>query len=86
MLDGAEFIKIHGALIKVKAQIAQIDEFSVHADAEELLVWLRSAKSKPKQVFVVHGESGSAEILSDRISAELGLSALVPAAGESFEL
>lgn len=86
MLDGAEFIKIHGALIKVKAQIAQIDEFSVHADAEELLAWLRSAKSKPKQVFVVHGESGSAEILSDRISAELGLSALVPAAGETFEL
>ena len=86
MLDGAEFIKIHGALIKVKAQIEQIDEFSVHADSEELLAWLKGAKSQPKQVFVVHGESGSAEVLADRISAELGLKALVPAAGEEFLL
>lgn len=86
MLDGAEFIKIHGALIKVKAQIEQIDEFSVHADSEELLHWLRAAKSKPKQVFVVHGESGSAEVLADRISSELQLNSVVPAAGESFGL
>lgn len=86
MLDGAEFIKIHGALIKVKAQIEQIDEFSVHADSEELLAWLKGAKSKPKQVFVVHGESGSAEVLADRINSELGLKAQVPAAGESFAL
>lgn len=86
MLDGAEFIKIHGALIKVKAQIEQIDEFSVHADSEELLAWLKGAKSKPKQVFVVHGESGSAEVLADRIKSELGLKAQVPTAGESFAL
>jgi metallo-beta-lactamase family protein len=86
MLDGAEFIKIHGALIKVKSRIEQIDEFSVHADSEELLDWLRHADPKPKQVFVVHGESGSAEVLADRIRAELKLNALVPAAGERFDI
>jgi metallo-beta-lactamase family protein len=86
MLDGAEYIKIHGALIKVKARIEQIDEFSVHADSEELLGWLRQAEPKPKQVFVVHGESGSAEVLAERIRAELKLEAVVPAAGESFPL
>lgn len=86
MMDGAEFIKIHGALIPVRAQVQQIDEFSVHADSEELLEWLKAAKPKPKQVFVVHGESGSAEVLADRIKEELGIQAMVPAPNQEFAI
>ncbi|MEO0048867.1 MAG: hypothetical protein RL556_199, partial [Actinomycetota bacterium] len=84
--DGAEFVKMHGELVPVKAQIEKVMSFSVHADGNELVKWIGSHAQNLKKVFVVHGESGAAEIFSDRIKAQLGLNASVPHDGQSFEL
>ena len=86
LADGAEFVKMHGELVPVKAQIEQIQSFSVHADANGLIEWLSSGDSQPKQVFVVHGESGAAEVFADRIKSQLGWQSLVPQMGQKVAL
>jgi len=82
LADGADFVKMHGELVPVRAQIEQIGAFSVHADADELIAWIGSANPAPTKVFVVHGEAGAAEVLSDRIKQQLGFSAHAPHDGE----
>ena len=77
---------MHGELVPVHAQIEQIESFSVHADSNELLDWLASASEAPGTVFVVHGEAGAAEVLSDRIHAQLGWRSHVPHMGEMVSL
>jgi metallo-beta-lactamase family protein len=77
---------MHGELVPVKAQIEQIQSFSVHADSNELIDWINSGGSQPKQVFVVHGESGVAEVFADRIHSQLGWHSHVPHIGEKVAL
>ncbi len=84
--DGAEFVKMHGELVPVRAQIEQFNSFSVHADANELIAWLSSTSEAPGQVFVVHGEAGAAEIFSDRIKSQLGWRSHAPRDGEICDL
>ena len=82
LLDGAHEIKIHGQYVPVRAEIVEIEAFSVHADAGELLAWLRSCDAPPAQVFVNHGEPEAAAALAERIRRELDVAAVVPSAGE----
>ena len=86
LADGADFVKMHGELVPVKAEVEQIGAFSVHADADELLAWLASASPAPKQIFVVHGEAGVAEVLSDRIKQQIGCRSHAPHDGEIANL
>jgi metallo-beta-lactamase family protein len=86
LVDGAEYVKMHGHEVKVKAQIEQIGSFSVHADADELIAWMKTATEAPKQVFVVHGEAGAAEVFSSRVKSQLGWQSHTPHDGEAIEL
>lgn len=83
--DGEPHVKIHGKWIPVHAAIVKIESFSVHADSDELIAWLRNIKS-PKKVFIVHGEPDSEEALAVRLRKELHWSVYVPKSEESFEL
>lgn len=85
LADGESEVKMHGEMVPVNAQISQIGSFSVHADSDELLSWLRSAE-KPTRVFVVHGEEGASSDLVDRISSELGWRCHAPLDGEVANL
>lgn len=82
LLDGAHEIKIHGQYVPVRAEIAEIEAFSVHADAGELLDWLSQCQPPPTQVFINHGEPESAEALAERIRLDLDIAVDVPELGE----
>ncbi len=82
LVDGAAQVKIHGEYIPVRAEIADVEGFSVHADGDELLAWLGSAPEPPKVVYVVHGEQAAAAELARRIGSELGWLAVVARDGE----
>jgi metallo-beta-lactamase family protein len=82
LLDGASEIRIHGKPVPVRAEVVEIEAFSVHADASELIDWLTSCESEPGQVFVNHGEPGASRSLADRIRDELGVVVTVPGPGE----
>ncbi len=78
LADGHSEVKIFGAYVRARAEIANIGSFSVHADHGELLGWLGSADRAPDTTFVVHGEADGAEALRDSIEAELDWPVVVP--------
>lgn len=78
LIDGARNLKIHGRYIPVRAQVVQDREFSAHADASELLDWLRELDREPHAVFLTHGEDRAREVLAQRIGTELDWNVAVP--------
>lgn len=77
LVTGATEVKIHGRYIPVRAEIANVRGFSAHADADQLLAWLRGSV-EPRTVFVVHGEPESAKAFAGRVRDELDWTAVVP--------
>ena len=86
LLSGAKTIKMYGKYVEVNAEIIQIEEFSVHADSEELLQWFKSANSIPDCVYTVHGESDSAESFANLIHNKLNWKAQVPKLDQVYDL
>ncbi|NMD37291.1 MAG: MBL fold metallo-hydrolase [Christensenellaceae bacterium] len=84
--DGAEFVKLFGETIEVKAKIRTLNAISGHADNEGLMAWAKSFSPKPIKFFIVHGDEPSAETLADRLVNELGLDVAVPYNGEKWDL
>jgi len=71
MLAGAEAVKIHGAYVPVRAEVACIDNLSAHADAGEILRWLGTFPAAPRATFVTHGEPAAADALRLAIEERL---------------
>jgi metallo-beta-lactamase family protein len=86
MLAGEPEIKIHGEYVPVRASVTGLEGFSGHADADELLDWLRQMPGAPRQTFVVHGEPDAADALRLRIKDQLGWAVRVPQHGETVTL
>lgn len=86
LAEGETAVKMHGEMVPVRAEIEQIESFSVHADADELVAWMKTSVEPPEQVFVVHGEAGAAKEFSDRIKQQLGWKSHAPSDGEAVEL
>jgi metallo-beta-lactamase family protein len=78
LLEGAEAVKIHGMPVPVAARIERIDSMSAHADADEILRWLKRFTAQPSMTFLVHGEPPAQEALRSRIQEELGWAPRVP--------
>lgn len=86
MLDGAKEIKIHGEYIPVNAEIAIIDNLSAHADANEIISWLKHFDAPPKQTFITHGEPIAADTLRLKIEEQLNWEVNVPDYLETVDL
>ncbi len=86
LVDGERSVKIHGQMIPVHAHIAKIDSMSAHADAKEILHWLRGFKAAPTRTFLVHGELDAMQALQAKISSELGWTTHTPAWQEKVDL
>jgi len=84
--DGAKKVKILGDEIGVLAEIHKIEGFSGHADRDGLLKWLEGFETKPKKVFVVHGEKDAAEEFAGYVEQKLGLETVVPQMGETVDI
>ena len=86
LVGGAREVKIHGAWHEVRAEVSQVDSYSAHADADELMGWLRGLRRAPSQVYLCHGEPEAADTLRQRIEEQLGWPARVPEHLESVEI
>ncbi len=82
MLSGAKAVRIHGQDVPIAAEVRNIDALSAHADADEILAWLKSGSATPKRTFITHGELKAASALQNRITKELGWSSVVPEKGQ----
>ena len=86
LLEGATELKIYGKYYPVSAKILEIEGLSAHGDQNDLLNWLSEIKSKPKKIFLVHGENQPADELRIKIQERYGYDCSVPMMGQEFEL
>lgn len=86
LLSGASSIRIHGEEIAVKADIANIDSYSSHADQNMLIKWVNAFVQKPKKVFLVHGDPEALDAMSFLVPEKTGVPAYAPAWQEAIEL
>jgi metallo-beta-lactamase family protein len=84
LASGAKSVRIHGRDVDVNAEVVQLVSASAHADANQLLAWLRTMPQAPDQVYVVHGDAGPADMMRSRIKHELGWRAVVPEHGSTW--
>jgi metallo-beta-lactamase family protein len=86
LVEGARHVKIHGRDVPVSARIERLDSMSSHADANEILGWLRTCPRTPKMTYLVHGEPPAQDALKARITRELGWTVHTPAHGERVDV
>ena len=70
IVNGAKTVKIFGEEMAVNARIEYIEGYSGHADQEGLINFIYSFIKKPKNIFLVHGEQESQEVLKNKIEEE----------------
>jgi metallo-beta-lactamase family protein len=86
LANGANALRIHGQEFAVRAEVGQLRSASAHADADELLAWMRRLPKAPRCVFVTHGEPAASDALRFRIEHELGWNSRVPEHQETVAL
>lgn len=84
--EGAKTTRIHGEDIPVRAHIESLDSMSAHADADEIMRWLRHFTRPPAITCLVHGEPAPMDVLKARIERELGWTVKTPAHQEKMSL
>jgi metallo-beta-lactamase family protein len=84
LASGAKSVRIHGRDVELGAEVVQLQSASAHADAGQLLAWLKTMPQAPDQVYVVHGELEASDQLRQRIKHELGWRAMVPEHGSTW--
>ena len=82
---GERFVRIHGEDVAVAASVGKISGLSAHADADQLMRWLKELPA-PKHTFIVHGDDGAPQALAERLRRERSFTCSTPVLGDSFEL
>ncbi len=86
IVNGAKKVTIFGEEFAVNARIEYIEGYSGHADQQWLMNFIYSFITKPKHIFLVHGEDESQEVLRNKILEETGIGVSIPDYGETYEL
>ncbi len=86
LLEGAEYVKLFGETIEVKAEIAQMQGISGHADKDGLIRWASAFSPKPQMVFVVHGEDTVCDDFAECLTNEHQIPASAPFSGALYDL
>lgn len=86
LVDGAKRVKILGEDIAVEAEVEYIEGYSGHADQEWLMNFIYSFITKPKHIFLVHGEPESEEVLKEKIEQDTKIPVTTPEFGDVINL
>lgn len=84
--EGLTSLRIHHQEVSVEAEIFTVEGYSAHADADDLLRWLRALGVPPKRIFLNHGEAESQNALAEKIFKELNLNCEIPSLHQSYRL
>ena len=87
IVEGEKIIRLYGEEYPLNARVEVLNEYSAHADRENLLELFRGYNPRSvKKVFLVHGDEKQINSLASGI-AELGYKDIeIPETGQSFEL
>ena len=70
----------------MRAQVRSLESLSAHADANEILFWLKSFQAPPRRTFIVHGEPKASTALAERIGSTFRWTSHIPEYLETVEL
>ncbi|WP_432464003.1 MULTISPECIES: MBL fold metallo-hydrolase RNA specificity domain-containing protein [unclassified Agarivorans] len=70
LVDGADYLTIHGKPVKVAAKLHTVGGLSAHADQAELIAWYHQFKASPPLI-LVHGEPLAQQGLIAAINEQL---------------
>ena len=84
--DGAQYLRLYGQEVPVRAEIVTLDQLSAHAGRSELLQWLSGFTVPPRQTFLVHGEPAALDSFHGAITSRFHWPVTVPAYLQSFDL
>ncbi len=84
IVDGRDYVRIHGSPVKVAARVHTLGGFSAHGDQHDLMRWYAAIPGRPP-VWLVHGEPAAAEALRDALRGE-GARADVAVPGVTLDL
>lgn len=77
LVDGARTLRMFGRDFPIEAEVVQLQSFSGHGDADEILRWM-AAGPAPHMTYLTHGEPKAADMLRQRVARELGRAVRVP--------
>jgi metallo-beta-lactamase family protein len=86
IVDKLSEVPIFGEPLRLRAEVAKLNELSGHADQRELVNWVRPMAKGLKKIFLVHGEPAQSAALAKVIGAELGIETVIPERGDKVEL
>jgi metallo-beta-lactamase family protein len=79
-------VPIFGERYDLRCEVEIFDEFSAHADRNDLISWVKQGKERWRKVFLVHGEANSSEAFAAALK-EIGIQdVIVPQLGQSFDI
>jgi metallo-beta-lactamase family protein len=84
--DGAQFLRIHGQEVPVRAEVVSIGQLSAHAGRSELLRWLSGFTAAPRRTFLVHGEPNALESFEGAITSRMHWPVTIPAYLDTVDL
>ena len=83
--EGAKTANILGETVPIRAKIENISGYSSHPDTNELFDFVHNSEDTLKKVFVVQGEPKGSLFFAQKLRDNLGLDAVMPKYGESYE-
>lgn len=99
IIEGDPVVYLNGSEIKIRAKVEKLDGWSAHADRDGLLKFAESCLSPRsdgrltsitarclKTIFTVLGEPSAERFLAQRIHDYLGIRAIVPELGATWEI
>lgn len=84
--DGSKNVRLGGNMVRVRAQIQSFSGWSAHADRDGLVEFARMTQPRTKVIFTALGEPSAARFLAQRIHGFLGIKAIVPTEGKTWEI
>ena len=73
LVENAPEVRIFGEVVERRAEVVVMNEFSAHADKNELMTWVQGMNRKPAKAFVVHGDESQSLPFAERLKLDAGI-------------
>jgi metallo-beta-lactamase family protein len=73
LVENAPEVRIFGEVVERRAEVVVMNEFSAHADKNELMTWVQGMNRKPAKAFVVHGDERQSLPFAERLKLDAGI-------------
>ncbi len=85
IVEKEEKVKIFGEEYRLKAEVVVMNEYSAHADRNDLINHIKSVNPK-KEIYLVHGEENQIESLKGALKENGYKNVIIPSKGDSFDI